>query len=99
MVKEHLLYFLFFGIALVMGYNAAADWAHARFFAMSLTFQHGWPVIFIAVPALLLLGLGRLLGFFRKDSTRWADALAVLIAAGLVYATLGAGYSCWKYCF
>lgn len=98
-MKEHLLYFLFFGIALAMGYNVAADWVHARFFAMSLDFQQDWPIIFIAVPAALLLGLGWLLGFFRKSSARWADAMVLLITAGLVYATLGAGYSCWKYCF
>lgn len=98
-MKEHLLYFLFFGIALAIGYNAAMDGIHAHFFAMSLAFQHDWLVLFVVVPTVLLLGLGWLLGFFRRDSTRWADALAVLITAGLVYATLGAGYSCWKYCF
>jgi len=98
-VKEHLPYFLFFGVVLAMGYNAGADWVHAHFFAASLGFQHAWLVLFVVIPTLLLLGLGWLLGFFRKDSTRWADALVVLVTAGLVYSTLGAGYSCWHYCF
>jgi len=98
-MKEHLLYFLFFGIALAIGYNAAIDGIHARFFAASLAFQHDWLLLYVAVPAALLLGLGWLLGFFRGNSARWADALVILISAGLVYATLGAGYSCWHYCF
>jgi hypothetical protein len=98
-MKEHLLYFLFFGIALAIGTNAAIDAIHVHFFAMSLAFQHDWLVLFVVVPALLLLALGWLLGFFRRNSTRWADGVALLIAAGLVYATLGAGYSCWHYCF
>lgn len=98
-MKEHLLYFLFFGIALALGYNAVLDAVHAHFFAASLTFQRDWLMLFVAVPAALLLGLGWLLGFFRRDSTRWADGLALLMAAGMVYATLGAEHSCWKYCF
>jgi hypothetical protein len=98
-MKEHLLYFLFFGIALAVGYNAAVDSVHAHFFPASLVFEQHWLALFVVTPALLLLALGWLLGFFRRNSVRWADGLVILTTAILVYATLGAGYSCWKYCF
>ncbi len=98
-MKEHLLYFLFFGILLAVGYNAAVDAVHAHFFSTSLAFERDWQVLFVAVPALLLLALGWGLGFFRRHSARWADALVLATIAILVYSTLGAGYSCWHYCF
>jgi hypothetical protein len=98
-VKEKLLYFLFWGILLAFAVNLVVDQIHIRLFSMSRDFQTYWYIPFIAVPALLLLALALGLGFYRKGSTRWADALSLLLIAGLIYATLGAGYSCWHYCF
>ena len=98
-MKEHLLYFLFFGIVVAVGYNAAIDAIHAHFFAASPAFERDWQVFFVAVPALLLLALGYGLGFLRRHSPRWADGLVLAIIAVLIYSTLGAGYSCWHYCF
>jgi hypothetical protein len=53
----------------------------------------------VIVPAAALLALAWSFGFFRSQSARWADAAALLVTALLVYLTLGAGYSCWHYCF
>ena len=47
----------------------------------------------------LLAALALTFGFFRRGSTLLGNALAILIIAALVYLTLGAGYSCWKWCF
>jgi drug/metabolite transporter (DMT)-like permease len=53
----------------------------------------------VVVPAASLLVLAFSLGFFRPRTPRWADALALLGTALLVYLTLGGSYSCWQYCF
>jgi hypothetical protein len=98
-VKERLLYFLFWGILLAFAVNLAIDQIHVRLFSMSRDFQTYWYIPFIAVPSALLLALAWVLGFYRKGGSRGADALSLLLIAGLIYATLGAGYSCWHYCF
>jgi hypothetical protein len=46
-----------------------------------------------------LLALGFACGLFRPKGPRWADGVALMVIALLVYCTLGAGYSCWHYCF
>ena len=46
-----------------------------------------------------LLALGLAFGLFRPSGPRWADGVALLVIALQVYCTLGAGYSCWHYCF
>jgi hypothetical protein len=51
------------------------------------------------VPAVCLLALAWSFGFFRPKGPRWADGAALLATALLLYLTLGAGYSCWHYCF
>ncbi|HVV28561.1 MAG TPA: hypothetical protein VHC40_11415 [Rhizomicrobium sp.] len=97
-MKERLLGFIFVGVLVDMIYNAALDRFHAHY-SGSLWLQRNWIWPYVAAPAALLLGLAALMGFFRKNRPRWADAAAVGVTALLVYLTLGAGYSCWKYCF
>jgi len=98
-MKERLLGFIFCGVLLAFIVNLAADKIHARLFAESLWFQAHWYIPFVIVPAASLLALAWSFGFFRSQGPRWADAAALLITALLVYLTLGAGYSCWHYCF
>ena len=98
-MKERLLGFIFLGVFVAYAVNLAADQIHSRLFSTSLAFQTYWVVPFVAVPAATLLGLAWMLGFFRTKGPRWADIAALLITALLVYLTLGAGYSCWHYCF
>jgi hypothetical protein len=98
-MKEHLLGFVFFGILLAYAANIAADKIHVWLFADSLWFQAHWYIPFVILPAVSLLVLAFVFGFFRPRGPRWADAAALLITALLVYLTLGAGYSCWHYCF
>jgi hypothetical protein len=98
-MKERLLGFLFCGVLLAYIVNLAVDKIHAWLFAESLWFQAHWYIPFVIVPAAALLILAWGLGFFRSTSPRWADAAALLATALLVYLTLGAGYSCWHYCF
>jgi hypothetical protein len=98
-LKERLLGFVFCGVFVAFGVNVAADKIHAWFFSDSLAFQTFWYVPFLIVPVGCLLGLAWAMGFFRPQRPRWADAVAVFVTALLVYLTLGAGYSCWHYCF
>jgi hypothetical protein len=98
-MKERLLGFLFCGVFVAVAVNVAADKIHVWLFADSLWFQTHWYVPFLIVPAACLLALAWSFGFFRPSGPRWADAAALLAAALLLYLTLGAGYSCWHYCF
>jgi hypothetical protein len=98
-MKERLLGFLFCGVFVAYAVNLAADKVHGWFFADSLAFQRLWYIPFLIVPAASLLALAWTMGFFRAKGPRWADLLALLVIALLVYLTLGAGYSCWHYCF
>ena len=98
-MKERLLGFVFCGILLAYAVNIAADEIHVWLFADSLWFQAHWYIPFVILPAASLLGLAFVFGFFRPKGPRWADAAALLATALLIYLTLGAGYSCWHYCF
>jgi cell shape-determining protein MreD len=98
-MKERLMGFLFCGALLAILINYAADKIHARLFADSLWFQAHWYIPYVVVPAASLLVMAFSLGFFRPRTPRWADALALLGTALLVYLTLGGSYSCWQYCF
>ena len=98
-MKERLLGFAFVAIFLVLGYNFAIDHIHTAFFSASLGWQRDWIVPYVAVPAALLLLLALSFGFYRKGSTLWGNAGATALIAVMIYLTLGAGYSCWHYCF
>ena len=98
-MKERLLGFIFCGVFVAFAINLAIDKIHELFFSTSLAFQTYWVIPFVIVPAATLLALAWLMGFFRPKGPRWADAAALLVTALLVYLTLGAGYSCWHYCF
>ena len=98
-MKERLLGFTFCAVFVAFAVNLAADKIHTWLFSESLTFQTYWYVPFVVVPAGSLLTLAWVMGFFRPSRPRWADVAALLVTALLVYLTLGAGYSCWHYCF
>ena len=98
-MKERLLGFIFCGVFLAYAINLAMDNIHSWLFPDSLTFQTLWYIPFLIVPAAALLLLAWVMGFFRPKGPRWADIAALLVTALLVYLTLGAGYSCWHYCF
>jgi hypothetical protein len=98
-MKERLLIFIFCGVFVAYAINLAVDKVHNWLFSDSLTFQALWYIPFMIVPAATLLGIAWMLGFFRPKGPRWADIAALLVTALLVYLTLGAGYSCWHYCF
>jgi hypothetical protein len=98
-VKERLLGFLFLGALLAVAINLVADRIHVWLFADSLWFQAHWYLPYLAVPAASLVALAFSLGFFRPGAPRWADALALLATALLLYLTVGAEHACWKYCF
>ena len=98
-MKERLLGFLFCGILLAYAVNIAADKIHAWYFADSLWFQAHWYIPFVILPAASLLALAWSFGFFRLKGPRLADAAVLAATALLIYLTLGAGYSCWHYCF
>ena len=98
-MKERLLGFLFCGVFVAVAVNLAADKVHVWLFVDSLWFQSHWYIPFLIVPGACLLALAWTFGFFRPTGPRWADAAALLSIALLVYLTLGAGYSCWHYCF
>jgi len=98
-MKERLLGFLFLGALVAVGVSFAADEVHTWLFADSLAFQTYWYIPFLIVPGASLLALAWLMGFFRSDGPRWADALALLAVALLLYLTVGANYACWHYCF
>ena len=98
-MKERLLGFIFLGVFVAFAVNLAVDRIHGWLFSESLAFQAYWYVPFLIVPAASLLTLAWVMGFFRPSRPRWADAVALLVTALLIYLTLGAGYSCWHYCF
>jgi hypothetical protein len=98
-MKERLLGFIFLGVFVAYAVNLAVDKVHAWLFSESLAFQAYWVVPFVIVHAASLLLLAWVMGFFRAKGPRWADVAALLVTALLVYLTLGAGYSCWHYCF
>jgi len=98
-MKERLLGFLFVGALLAVAVNLAADKVHVWLFADSLWFQAHWYIPYLIVPAAALLALAFSFGFFHSGTPRWADALALLATALLLYLTLGANYACWHYCF
>jgi hypothetical protein len=98
-MKERLLGFLFCGVFVAFGINLAIDKIHGRLFSDSLAFQAYWYIPFLIVPAACLLLLAWIMGFFRPRGPRWADIAVLLATALLIYLTLGAGYSCWQYCF
>jgi len=98
-MKERLLGFIFCGVLVAFVVNLAVDKVHNWLFSESLAFQTYWYIPFVIVPVASLLGLAWAMGFFRAKGPRWADIAALLATALLVYLTLGAGYSCWHYCF
>jgi hypothetical protein len=98
-MKERLLGFIFCGVFVAYAVTIAVDKIHAWLFVDSLWFQTHWAIPFLIVPAASLLTLAWGFGFFRPKGPRWADAAALLVAALLVYLTLGAPYACWHYCF
>jgi len=98
-VKERLLGFLFVGALLAVAVNMAADRIHVWLFSDSLWYQAHWYLPYLVIPGASLLALAWSLGFFRRNTPRWADALALLATALLLYLTVGAEHACWKYCF
>ena len=98
-MKERLLGFIFCGVFVAYAINLGVDKIHSWLFPDSLTFQTLWYIPFLIAPAASLLLLAWVMGFFRPKGPRWADVAALLVTALLVYLTLGAGYSCYHYCF
>ena len=98
-MKERLLGFVFVGALLALAVNVAADKIHVWLFSDSLWYQAHWYVPYLVAPGACLLALAFSLGFFRPNTPRWADALALLATALLLYLTVGAEHACWKYCF
>jgi hypothetical protein len=96
-MTEKLLLFLFLGVLLAIGYHLGEGLIYSRFFAASPQFQTYWYVPLVAVPALLLLAMAWLLGFYRKLD--WADLAATLILIAIVWLTVPASYSCGLGCF
>ncbi len=98
-MKERLLGFTFCGVFVAFAVNLTADKIHTWLFSESLSFQTYWYFPFVIAPGASLLLLAWVMGFFRASGPRWADFAALLVTALLIYLTLGAGYSCWHYCF
>jgi hypothetical protein len=97
-MKERLLGFLFCAILLGFTVNWLLDKIHAHFSAV-LWFQVHWVIFFVAIPAALLLALALTFGFFRRGMSLTGNILAFLTIAAIIYLMLGAGFSCWKWCF
>ena len=97
-MKERLLGFVFCAILLGFTANWLLDKIHAHFSA-HLWFQEHWVAFYVAIPAALLLGLAFWMGFFRRGMSLWGNVLAVLTTVAIIYLMLGAGYSCWQWCF
>ncbi len=97
-MRERLLGFIFTGIFLAFGYNWLLDKVHAHY-SESLWLQRNWIWPYVVAPVLLLIALAFTFGFFRPRGARLWDAAALAVTALLIYLTLGAGYSCWHYCF
>jgi hypothetical protein len=98
-MKERLLGLVFLGALLTVALDFLFDKLHAKFFSGSLWFQDYWYIPYVAVPLAALLALAFSLGFFRPKGSRGADATALITMALLIYLTVGANHSCWKYCF
>ena len=98
-MKERLLGLLFVGALLVVALNFISDKLHEKFFADSSWLQSHWYVPYLVVPGAALLALAFSFGFFRPKGSRRADAAALAVIALLIYLTVGAAYSCWKWCF
>ena len=98
-MKERLLGFLFVGALLVVALNFAADKIHEKFFGDSAWLGTHWYLPYLIVPGTALLALALSFGFFRPKAPLWVNAMALLIMALLIYLTVGAAYSCWKWCF
>ncbi len=98
-MKHHLLLFALFAILLAGLYHLGLGLLYAHYFSASRGWQDNWILPFLVVPALLLTGLAWRMGFFRRSSTRWGDAVVLAIIAGIVYLTLDASYSCGTGCF
>ncbi len=98
-MKERLLGFLFVGILMVGVWDLIADKLHQKLFADSVWLQTHWYVPYLVVPGAGLLALAFSFGFFRPRGPRLADAAALAITALLLYLTVGASFSCWKWCF
>jgi hypothetical protein len=98
-MKERLMGFLFVGALVAVTVNLAADKIHVWLFADSLWFQTHWYLPDLVIPGACLLALAFSLGFFRRTTPRWADALALSATALLLCLTVGAEHACWKYCF
>ena len=98
-MKERLLGFVFLGVLVAWTVNFITDEIHIQWFAESLWFQAHWYIPFLIAPVAALLVLAFACGLFRPKGPRWADAVALLAIALIVYCTLGASYSCWHYCF
>ena len=96
-MKERLLGFIFCAILAAFAINLVLDQVH-RHFSTHVWFQTHWVIFYVAIPAVLLLGLAVWMGFFRRGMSLMGNILALLTIAGVVYTMLGAGYSCWKWC-
>lgn len=97
-MKERLLGFVFCAILLGFAANLALDGIH-RLFSTHIWFQTHWVIFYVAIPAVLLLGLAVWMGFFRRGMSFWGNILALLTVVAIIYLMLGAGYSCWNWCF
>ena len=97
-MRERLLGFVFFAILLGYTVNWLLDKIHAHFSA-NPWFQAHWLIYYAFIPAALLLGLAVFMGFFRRGMSLLGNILALVTIAGVIYLMLGAGYSCWKWCF
>ena len=98
-MKEKLLIFFLLAILSAYAYHLALGWFYARFFSETMGFQVYWYIPFLAVPALLLLGLAWWMGFGRPGGSRGLDTIVLLAIAGIVYLTLDASYACGTGCF
>lgn len=96
-MKERLLGFIFCAILAGFAINLALDAVHHAF-STHVWFQTHWVIFYVAIPALLLLGLAFWMGFFRPNQPIWGHISALLAIAAVIYLMLGAGYSCWKWC-
>ena len=98
-MTHRLVAFAFFSILLALTYHFAFGEMYDHFFSAERSFQNYWVVPFLVVPAVLQLGLAWLMGFFRPSGPRWADGVALLIIAAVVFLNLDASYSCGTGCF
>ena len=98
-MHPNLLIFAFCAILLGLAYHFAFGEIYEHFFSASFAFQTYWYVPFIIIPALLQIGLGWVIGFWRPKSLNWTDGAAAAIVVAIVYLNLDAAYSCGSGCF